>query len=167
MGTATASLRYRSQQGYGLAEKIIEHKIYPDVEYWYEGGPEPGVTVTSHAHSPYDATRPFFQSVIWLNGGDDKAEWRADNRDLFRWNQEYGNYFHLVFWEDDGGWGTGTITFQGKTYGYQRPSSRDDLGEWTYSWNDQSLQVGIDGRGVGKWGANTGRIAFITDYVTP
>lgn len=159
--------RYRSQQGYGLAEKIVEHKIYPDIEYWYEGGPEPGVSIVSHMPSPYNTSISALTNVIYLHGGDDDPIWYGDNRVLWNWHQSYGDLFTLHFWEADGGLNTGTITVSGRAFGYERPNDRDDLGQWTSNFHDQSLTTAVDGRGVGRWGGSTGRIAFTTDYVTP
>jgi hypothetical protein len=113
--------------------------------------------------SPYNATVPILTNVIYLYGGDDDPNWYTDNRELWRWNQQYGDYFTLVFWEADGGLNTGTITIDGHNYGYQRPGSRDELGQVTYSWYDRALTTSVDGRGIGRWGANTGRIACNPD----
>lgn len=167
-GGITYAPRYRSAQGYGLSERIIEHQVLPDVEYWFEGGPETGVSIISHQPSPYNASVPMLTNYMYLTGGDDEPNWYGDNHELWRWNQEYGDYFTLIFWEADAGINTGTITINGHNYGYQRPSSQDALGQVTYSWNDVNMQVGVGGgHGINKWGGDTGRIRFVTDYVTP
>lgn len=166
--------RYRSEQGYGQMERMVEYKLGRHLEsnILFEGDPELYVVVTSHANNPTNPSRPYFQSTIGFGrNGDDNRNWHRDRSDLIRWRREYGNYIHLKFYEaDSADFVTGTLTFEGKTYGYSRPDENDDLGEWTYSFFDASLTTGYDGsHGVGKWGLNTGsrNITVITDYVTP
>jgi hypothetical protein len=160
-------VRYRSSQGYGLREVMTEYRQHGDLDGWFQGNPEIYVEVTSHAGAPGDPTRPYFTARSRIGqGNDDDAGWyNAGLPHLISWNAEYGNYIHLKFYEDDGeNLINFTITFEGKAYGIRIPADRDDLGAWTYSFNDQSLIYGIDGHGAGKFGSNTGSITFITDY---
>jgi hypothetical protein len=159
--------RYRTSQGFGLREVMTEYRQHGDLEGWFSGNPELYVEVTSHAGSPGDQTRPYFTGRSRFGAGnDDDAGWyNAGLPHLIQWNAEYGNYIHLKFYEDDGDYLINfNITFQGKTYGIQIPADREDLGAWTYSFNDQSLIYGIDGHGAGYFGANNGAITWITDY---
>jgi hypothetical protein len=169
-GTTTPTTpRYRSSQGYGLREVMTEYKQSGSLDGWFQGDPEMYVEVTSHASSPGDPSRPYFTSRVRFGlGNDDSAGWKnAYLPHLISWNAEYGNYIHLKFYEDDGGsFINFTITFASKTYGINIPAEREDLGAWTYSFNDQSLIYGIDGHGAGLFGANNGAIIFITDYRT-
>ncbi|HEX2203326.1 MAG TPA: hypothetical protein VHG91_08510 [Longimicrobium sp.] len=159
--------RYRSTQGYGLREVMTEYKQPRSLDGWFQGDPELYVEVTSHAGLPGDPFRPYFTAKSRFGAGqDDSSGWHpAGFPHLISWNAEYGNYIHLKFYEDDGGSLINfSITFQGKTYGIRIPAEREDLGAWTYSFNDQSLIYGIDGHGAGMFGANNGFFTFITDY---
>jgi hypothetical protein len=173
-GGGSTPTRYRSNEGYGKQERMFEYKLGRHLEsnWTFQGDPELRVVVTSHAPSPYNASLPNFQSTIEFgSGGNDDTNWYRDNSDLVRWNQEYGNYMNLKFYEADSeSLIPITVTFAGKTYGIMITDSNDDLGNWTYSFFDQSLTAGYDGgHGIGKWGLNTGsnNITVITDYVTP
>lgn len=160
-------VRYRTSQGFGLREVMTEYKQSGSLDGWFQGDPEMYVEVTSHANSPGNPSQPYFTSKVRFGlGNDDSAGWKnAYLPHLISWNAEYGNYIHLKFYEDDGASLVNfTITFQGKTYGINIPAEREDLGAWTYSFNDQSLIYGIDGHGAGNFGANNGAISFITDY---
>jgi hypothetical protein len=159
--------RYRSSQGYGLREVMTEYRQSGSLDGWFQGDPEMYVEVTSHASSPGDASKPYFTSKVRFGlGNDDSAGWKnAYLPHLIGWNAEYGNYIHLKFYEEDGeNLINFTITFQSKTYGIRIPAEREDLGAWTYSFNDQSLIYGINGHGAGYFGADNGAIAWITDY---
>lgn len=165
--TSPTPVRYRTSQGFGLREVMTEYKQSGSLDGWFQGDPEMYVEVTSHASSPGDPSRPYFTSRVRFGlGNDDSAGWKnAYLPHLISWNAEYGNYIHLKFYEDDGASLINfTITFQGKTYGINIPAEREDLGAWTYSFNDQSLIYGIEGHGAGNFGANNGAITFITDY---
>jgi hypothetical protein len=165
--TSPTPARYRSSQGYGLREVMTEYRQHGDLDGWFQGNPEIYVEVTSHAGAPGDPTRPYFTARSRIGqGNDDDAGWyNAGLPHLIQWNAEYGNYVHLKFYEDDGeNLINFTITFQSKTYGIRIPADREDLGAWTYSFNDQSLIYGIDGHGAGNFGANNGAITWITDY---
>ncbi len=169
-GTAVPATdpRYRTSQGYGLREVIKDYKQHYGLESWYQGSPELYVEVTSHASAPGDPTKPYFTArARFGEGKNDDTDWHdAGTAHLIQWNAEYGNYVHLKFYEQDGeNMINFTVTFQGKTYGIKIPDSNEDLGAWTYSFGDQSLTTGIDGRGAGKFGANTGALTFITDYM--
>lgn len=165
--TTPVPARYRTSQGYGLREVMTEYRQHGDLDGWFQGNPEIYVEVTSHAGAPGDPTRPYFTGRSRIGqGNDDDAGWyNAGLPHLISWNAEYGNYIHLKFYEDDGGSLIDfTITFQSKTYGIKIPDENEDLGAWTYSFNDQSLIYGIDGHGAGNFGANNGAITWITDY---
>jgi hypothetical protein len=166
-------IRYRSTEGYGKLERMFEYKLGRHLEsnWLNQGDPELYVIVTSHAPSPSNTTIPYFTSNVRFGAGNnDNTNWYRDDSDLIRWNQEYGNYVNLKFYEaDSSDMVPITVTFQGKTYGVRIADQNDDLGVWTYSFNDQSLTQGYDGHGIGKFGLNTGsgNITVITDYVTP
>lgn len=165
---APTPVRYRTSQGYGLREIMTWYKQGRGLESWFQGDPELYVEVTSHASTPGDATRPYFTSKVRFGQGkDDNTDWHdARSPHLIAWNAEYGNYVHMKFYEQDGEHFINfQITFQGKTYGIQIPDENEDLGAWTYSFNDQSLIYGIDGHGAGQFGTNNGSLTFITDYV--
>jgi hypothetical protein len=172
-GGSTTTVRYRSNEGYGKVERMFEYKLGRHLEsnWLNQGDPELYVIVTSHAPSPTNSTIPYFTSNIRFGAGNsDNTNWYRDNSDLIRWNQEYGNYINLKFYEaDSSDMVPITVTFQGKTYGVKISDENDDLGIWTYSFGDQSLTQGYDGHGVGKFGLNTGsgNITVITDYLTP
>jgi hypothetical protein len=165
--TSPTPVRYRTSQGFGLREVMTEYKQSGSLDGWFQGDPEMYVEVTSHASSPGNPAQPYFTSKVRFGlGNDDSAGWKnAYLPHLISWNAEYGNYIHLKFYEDDGASLINfTITFQGKTYGINIPAEREDLGAWTYSFNDQSLVYGLEGHGAGNFGANNGAISFITDY---
>ena len=167
----TPTYRYRSSLGWGQMERLLEYKqaYHLESNWLLQGDPELYVVVTSHAAMPTDATKPLFQSRVRFGAGKpDNTNWHTISVDLIRWNQEYGNFMNLKFYEADGtAFTTGTLTFAGKTYGYTYPHENDDLGNWTYSFNDAALVNGYSGHGVNKWGANTGSLTFISDYLIP